>query len=181
MRAMSRLKDKYVREVRPALMKEFGIGNGLRVPRLTKIVVNMGFGVVDKDAMNAHVAELGRITGQKPIVTKARLSISNFKLRRGMSIGAKATIRGQRMYEFLDRLINAALPRIRDFRGVSEKGFDRRGNYTFGVREQTIFPEIDPNHAGPVQGMDITIVTTAQDRREGMALLKGLGMPFTRN
>jgi large subunit ribosomal protein L5 len=133
---------------------------------------------VDKDAFKVHVEELGQITGQKPVVTKAKKSISNFKLRKGMNIGAKVTLRGARMYEFLDRFMSAALPRIRDFRGLSPHGFDGRGNFTVGIREQTIFPEIDPNHAGAIQGMDITIVTTGRTDQEARELLKLMGMPF---
>ena len=175
---MARLKEKYDKEVRPKLQEALGLGNLLRVPRLEKIVVNMGMGIKDKDVLKAHTDQLALITGQKPQVTKARKSISNFKLRGGMSIGAKVTLRGARMYEFLDRLISAALPRIRDFRGLPRNSFDGRGSYTMGIREQTVFPEIDPNHAGPVQGMDITIVTTAEDDREAFELLKMLGLPF---
>ncbi len=175
---MSRLKEKYNNEVAPRLMKELGITNRLRVPRLVKIVVNMGFSVEEKDSMKGHIEELARITGQKPIVTKARKSVSNFKLRAGMPIGAKVTLRGERMYEFLDRLISAALPRIRDFRGLPRSSFDGGGNYSLGLREQTIFPEIDPNNVTSVQGMDVTIVTTARSDEETFALLKNLGLPF---
>jgi large subunit ribosomal protein L5 len=173
-----RLKEKYTKEVVPKLMKELGITNPMRVPRLVKVVVNMGIGIAEKDAMKIHVEELAKITGQKPVVTKARKSISNFKLREGMSIGAKVTLRGARMYEFMDRLISAALPRIRDFRGLPANSFDGRGNYTMGVKEQTIFPEIDPNNVTAVQGMDITVVTTAEEDREARELLRMLGMPF---
>jgi large subunit ribosomal protein L5 len=173
-----RLKEKYVKEVVPKLMKEMGIANPMRVPRLVKVVVNMGVGIAEKDAMKVHMEELAKITGQKPVMTKARKSISNFKLRAGMNIGAKVTMRGNRMYEFMDRLISAALPRIRDFRGLPADSFDGRGNYTMGVKEQIIFPEIDPNHATVVQGMDITMVTTADDDREARELLRMLGMPF---
>jgi large subunit ribosomal protein L5 len=172
------LKTKYVNEVVPKLAEKLGVQNRLRLPRLVKVVVNMGIGIADKDAFKVHVAELTAITGQKPIITKARKSISNFKLRQGMNIGAKVTLRGNRMYEFLERFISAALPRIRDFRGLSPHAFDGRGNYTIGIREQTIFPEIDPNHAGALQGMDLTIVTTARNDREAHELLKLLGMPF---
>jgi len=175
---MPKLKDKYVSEVIPKLREQLGLTNRLRLPRLVKVVVNMGIGVADKDAFKAHVGELALITGQKPIVTQARVSISNFKLREGMAIGAKVTLRGNRMYEFLDRLISGGLPRIRDFRGLRRDAFDGRGNYTLGVREQTIFPEIDPNHAGAVQGMDITIVTTGKSDDEARTLLSLLGMPF---
>jgi large subunit ribosomal protein L5 len=175
---MARLREKYVNEVIPKLAKELGQTNRLRLPRPVKVVVNMGIGVADKDALKAHLEELARITGQKPVSTRARQSISNFKLRRGMTIGAKVTLRGERMYEFLDRLISAGLPRIRDFRGLRRDAFDGRGNYTLGIREQTIFPEIDPNHAGAIQGMDITIVTTGRSDEEARALLTHLGMPF---
>jgi large subunit ribosomal protein L5 len=173
-----RLKEKYVKEVVPKLMKELGITNPMRVPRLVKVVVNMGIGIAEKDAMKIHVEELSRITGQKPVITKAKKSISNFKLREGMSIGAKVTLRGNRMYEFMDRLIAAALPRIRDFRGLPADSFDGRGNYSMGIKEQTIFPEIDPNNVSAVQGMDVTIVTGTEDDREARELLKMLGIPF---
>src|SRR3989339_553378 len=138
---MSRLQDKYKQVVVPALMKEFNIGNPMRVPRVTKVVLNMGIGIVDKDALKTRAEELAAIAGQRPVVTRARKSIANFKLREGMSIGAKVTLRGARMYEFLDRLFSVALPRIRDFRGVSRNAFDGRGNYTLGLKDQTIFPE----------------------------------------
>ncbi|MCE9614120.1 MAG: 50S ribosomal protein L5 [Lentisphaerae bacterium] len=175
---MGILKERYVTEVVPKLKKELGIENPMRVPRVQKVIVNMGIGIVDKDEFATHVTELARITGQKPIVTKARKSISNFKLREGMSIGAKVTLRGPRMYDFLERFIAAALPRIRDFRGLPPNAFDAQGNYTVGVKEQTIFPEIDPNHVGAVQGMNITIVMSSQTRDESRLLLKGLGIPF---
>ena len=177
---MPALKDKYKKDVVPRLMETLGTKNVQRVPRLVKVVVNMGFGVAEKDAMKSHTEELTMITGQKPVQNKARKSISNFKLRQGMIVGAKVTLRGNRMYEFLERLIHAALPRIRDFRGLSVNAFDGRGNYTFGVREQTIFPEIDPDKAGPSQGMDITLATTARDDKEAFELLKLLGIPFAR-
>lgn len=175
---MATLKERYEQEVVPKLRAELGIKNPMRVPRLRKVVVNMGVGIVDKDVFQNHVNELARITGQRPVVTRARKSISNFKLREGMSIGAKVSLRGARMYEFLDRLINTALPRIRDFRGVSPNAFDAQGNYTMGIKEQTIFPEIDPNHVGAVQGMNITIISDSRSRNEARLLLKGLGMPF---
>lgn len=175
---MGTLKERYVTEVVPKLKTELGIKNPMRVPRLQKVIVNMGIGIADKDEFQTHVTELGRITGQKPLVTKARKSISNFKLREGMSIGAKVTLRGPRMYEFLERFISAALPRIRDFRGLPPNAFDAQGNYTVGVKEQTIFPEIDPNHVGAVQGMNITIVMHSRSRNESRLLLKGLGIPF---
>jgi large subunit ribosomal protein L5 len=174
-----RLKEKYLADIAPRLAQTLGLPNPMRVPRLVKIVVNMGIGIVDKDQFKAHVEELAAIAGQRPVITRARKSISNFKLRRGMNIGAKVTLRGARMYEFLDRFASAALPRIRDFRGLSPRGFDGRGNYTLGIREQTIFPEIDANHAGAIQGMDITIVTTARSDTEARELLKMLGLPFS--
>jgi len=175
---MARLKESYVKTVVPKLMADLKITNPMRVPRLRKVVVNMGFGIVDKDALKARVDELTAITGQRPVVTRARKSISNFKLRAGMNIGAKVTLRGDRMYEFLDRLFSAALPRIRDFRGLPRNAFDGRGNYTMGLKEQTIFPEIDANTVTTVQGMDVTIVTRAQDDNEARELLRLLGLPF---
>ncbi len=178
---MPSLKEKYKTEVAPALKERLGLKNPMMVPRLEKVVVNMGTGIQDKDAMKSIVEDLASITGQKPVVTKARKSISNFKLREGMIVGAKVTLRHERMYEFLDRLINAAFPRIRDFRGIPEKGFDGNGNFTVGLQEQTIFPEIDPNHTGPVQGMDITIVTSAKTDAGAKALLTALGMPFAKS
>jgi large subunit ribosomal protein L5 len=172
------IKERYQKEVVPQLKTELGIANTMRVPRVRKIVVNMGIGIVDKEQFQTHVNELARVTGQRPQIRRARKSISNFKLREGMTIGAKVTLRGKRMHDFLDRLINAALPRIRDFRGLSPNAFDAQGNYTLGIREQTIFPEIDPNNVGATQGMNITIVTDSADRKEARALLKGLGMPL---
>lgn len=171
------LKEKYRSEVRPKLSESLGLKNVMQVPRLSKVAVNMGVGIVEKDALQDAVADLAAITGQQPVVVKARKSVANFKLREGQPVGVKVTLRGDRMYEFLDRLINAALPRIRDFRGVSRKSFDGRGNYSIGLNEQTVFPEIDPNKATPL-GMDITIVTTAQDDRGALALLELFGMPF---
>lgn len=177
----ARLKELYSKTVVPEMSKARGYTNALQAPRLAKIVLNMGMDAeVDRDAMKAAVEDLGRIAGQKPIVTKSTKSISNFKLREGMAIGAKVTLRGERMYEFLDRLISAALPRIRDFRGVSVRSFDGRGNYTLGVTEQTIFPEINPDQVKKVQGMDITFVTTARTDDEARELLKRLGMPFAK-
>lgn len=176
---MPTLKDKYNNEVVPRLKEQFGVTNRLGVARLVKVVVNMGIGISEKDAISSLTSDLARITGQRPVTTKARKSISNFKVRKGMIIGAKVTLRGARMYEFLDRLINAALPRIRDFRGVSTVSFDGHGNYTLGIREQTIFPEIDPNNVSITQGMDITIVTTAKKNEEARELLKLLGMQFS--
>lgn len=172
------LKKRYVNEAVPRLKKLLGVTNLLRLPRLVKVAVNMAIGIADKDVFKAHVDELAAITGQKPIIMKARKSIANFKLRKGMNIAAKVTLRGDRMYEFLDRLFNGALPRIRDFRGLSSESFDGCGNYTLGVREQAIFPEIDPDNVSVNQGMDITIVTTARNDGEARELLKLLGMPF---
>jgi large subunit ribosomal protein L5 len=175
-----RLKERYQREVLPALMSELGIGNPMRVPRLEKIVVNMGVGEAIRDGklLEAAVADLATISGQKPAVTKARKSIANFKLRAGMSIGAKVTLRGSRMWEFLDRLLSTALPRIRDFRGLNPDAFDGSGNYTIGVTEQLIFPEIDYDKVVKVRGMDITVVTTARDDDEARIMLRALGFPF---
>lgn len=175
---MATLKERYQTEVVPALKRDLGITNTMRVPRVRKVVINMGIGIADKDQFQTHVTELGKLAGQRPVVTRARKSISNFKLREGMQIGAKVTLRGARMYEFLERLISAALPRIRDFRGLPLNAFDKQGNYTVGIKEQTIFPEIDPNHVGAVQGMNITIVTDSRSRDEARMLLKGLGIPF---
>jgi len=175
---MSTLKEKYDGEIVTALKEELGYTNRMCLPRLKKVVVNMGMGIAEKDAYRAHTEELTQITGQKPAPTRARKSISNFKLREGMTIGSKVTLRGRRMYEFLDRLVNAALPRIRDFRGLPANAFDAQGNYTLGIREQTIFPEIDPNKANVVQGLDVTIVTESTDRREAKLLLEKMGFPF---
>lgn len=176
---MANLKQKYQEQVVPALIQKYGITNPMVVPKLEKIVVNMAFGIVDKDTQKSVIEDLTKITGQKPALCAARKSISNFKLREGMVIGAKVTLRGNRMYDFLDRFINIALPRIRDFRGVPNKGFDHRGNYTLGLKEQTIFPEIDlSRHGAPEQGMDITIVTTADTDEKAKELLTQLGMPF---
>ncbi len=177
---MTRLQDHYTTVVRPAMMTEFSYRNAMEVPRIEKIVVNMGVGkaVQDGKKMQAAVTDLTMITGQKPIVTKARKSIATFKLREGMNIGCKVTLRRERMYEFLDRLINIALPRVRDFRGVSANSFDGRGNYALGLKEQLVFPEIDYDKIDEVRGMDIVIVTTAKTDAEARALLKGLDMPF---
>ena len=178
---MAGLKDKYRSEVVPALAKTLGMENPMQVPRLKKIVINMGFDAsVDKDVVKAMADDLALIAGQTPIVTKARKSISNFKLREGMSVGAKVTLRGQRMYDFLERMIHAALPRIRDFRGVSPTAFDGRGNYTLGIQEQIIFPEINPDEVKRTQGMDITIVTSARTDEAARELLGMLGVPFAR-
>jgi large subunit ribosomal protein L5 len=176
-----RLKERYLSEVLPVLQQELGMSNRMAVPRLEKIVVNMGIGDAIRDAklLEAAASDLAIITGQKPAVTRARKSIAQFKLRTGMAIGAKVTLRGARMWEFLDRLLSTALPRIRDFRGLDPEAFDGSGNYTIGVTEQLIFPEIDYDKVAKVRGMDITIVTTGQDDEEGRALLRALGFPFT--
>ena len=175
-----RTKVRFRNELLPQLQQELGLGNPMQVPRLEKIVLNMGVGDAVKDArmLEASVDDLAVITGQKPVITKARRSIAGFKLREGMAIGAKVTLRGDRMWEFLDRLVSLALPRIRDFRGLDPEAFDGRGNYTLGVTEQLIFPEIDYDKVVKVRGMDITIVTTAHDDDEGRALLTALGFPF---
>ena len=176
----TRLQDSYKEKIRPVLMKEFGYTNGFQVPRLDKIVVNMGVGetVNDIKKMEAAVNELTAITGQKPLIIKSKKAIANFKLRRGLPVGCKVTLRGARMYEFLDRLITIALPRVRDFRGVSPKSFDGRGNYALGIKEQIVFPEIDYDRIDSVRGMDIIICTTAKSDQEAKALLKGFEMPF---
>jgi large subunit ribosomal protein L5 len=176
----ARLQEHYEKVVRPALIEEFSYQNRLEAPRIDKIVINMGVGEATSDSkkINIAVAELAAISGQKPVVTKARKSIATFKLREGMNIGCKVTLRRQRMYEFLDRLINIALPRVRDFRGVSPKSFDGRGNYTLGLKEQLVFPEIDYDKVEKVRGMDIVICTTAKTDAEAKALLKGFQMPF---
>ena len=175
-----RLKVRYSEEILPRLRSERGMANPMQVPRLEKIVINMGIGEAVKDArmLEAAVEDLTTITGQKPVITKARKSIAGFKLREGMSIGAKVTLRGAMMWEFLDRLISTALPRIRDFRGLDPKAFDGRGNYTIGVTEQLIFPEIDYDKVVKVRGMDITVVTTATNDDDGRALLHALGLPL---
>lgn len=177
---MANLKEKYKESVVPALTQKFGYSNPMLVPKLEKVVVNMAFGIVDKDTQKSVVDDLMKITGQKPVFCKARKSVSNFKLREGMVIGAKVTLRGARMYDFFDRLVNSALPRIRDFHGVSPRGFDGRGNYNMGLKEQTIFPEVDlSRHGAPEQGMDITVVTTAKNNEQARELMSLLGMPFT--
>ncbi len=177
---MPRMKDKYRSEVAGQLMKDLGYKNVNEVPKLEKVVLNMGLGEAIQNAkvMDAAVQELTVISGQKPVVRKARKAIANFKLREGMPIGCSVTLRGDRMYEFLDRLMSLALPRVRDFRGVSDRSFDGRGNYSLGVREQIIFPEIDLDKIDKVRGLSISIVTTAKTDAEGKALLKALGMPF---
>jgi len=177
---MSRMQEKYATEVAPALNTQFKYGSPMATPKIDKVVVNMGVGEAIGDAklLDQAVEEMATITGQRPSVTRARKSISNFKLREGMPIGCRVTLRGKRMYEFLDRLLNLALPRVRDFRGVSVKGFDGRGNYTLGVRDQLIFAEIDYNKVQKVKGMNICIVTTAATDEEARQLLAGMGMPF---
>ena len=176
----ARLKEHYLKKTIPALTKEFSYENVMAVPKIEKISVNIGLGEATQNPklMDGAVNELGLIAGQKPVVTKARKSIAAFKLRENMSIGCAVTLRGDRMYEFFDRLVNVALPRVRDFRGVSSKSFDGRGNYTLGIKDQLIFPEIDYNKVEKVKGMNISITTTAKTDAEGLALLKHLGMPF---
>ncbi|NLP37163.1 MAG: 50S ribosomal protein L5 [Firmicutes bacterium] len=177
---MARLKEKYLNEIRPALMERFQYKNIHQVPRLEKVVINMGVGEAKDNpkALDAAVNDLTLISGQRPVVTKAKKSVASFKIRDGMSIGCKVTLRGERMYEFLDKLFNVALPRVRDFRGVSPKSFDGRGNYSLGVREQLIFPEIVYDEVEKVRGMDIVIVTTAKTDEEARELLREMGMPF---
>jgi len=181
--ATPRLKARYADEIKPALISEFGFTNPMQVPGVVKVIVNMGVGEAARDAklIDGAVRDLSAITGQKPVVTKARKSIAQFKLREGMPIGAHTTLRGDRMWEFLDRLVSVALPRIRDFRGLSSKQFDGRGNYTFGLTEQSMFHEIDPDSIDRPRGMDITVVTTAKTDDEGRALLRLLGFPFKEN
>lgn len=176
----ARLKEHYKKAVISALMKEFGYRNPMAAPKVDKITINIGLGEATQNPklMDGAAGELGLIAGQKPVVTKARKSVAAFKLRTGMSIGCMVTLRGDRMYEFLDRLVNVALPRVRDFRGVSTKSFDGRGNYTLGIRDQLIFPEIDYNKVEKIKGMNISITTTAKTDAEGIALLRHLGMPF---
>jgi len=178
--AMSRMHERYQKEVLPWLQKEMGYPNRMAAPRLEKIVLNMGMGEALQNikVLDAAVAELGLITGQKAIVTRARKSIASFKLRKNMPIGACVTLRGERMYEFLDRLVNIVLPRVRDFKGLSSKSFDGRGNYTLGMRDQLVFPEVDYSRVDKVRGMNITICTTAKTDEEGRALLKQLGVPL---
>jgi large subunit ribosomal protein L5 len=176
----ARLKEKYTKEIKPALLKELGLKNTMAVPRLEKIVLNMGLGEATQNVkvMDPLMTDLGLIAGQKPVVTRAKKSIAAFKVREGMPIGAMVTLRGEKMYEFLDRLISTALPRVRDFKGVSTKSFDGRGNYTLGVRDQLIFPEIDYSRVDKLKGMNVTIVTTARDDQQARALLQHFGMPF---
>ncbi len=179
---MNRLEQKYVETVKPSLMKEFAYSSVMEAPKLEKVVINMGVGdaIANPKALDEAVEELTQIAGQKPVITKAKKSIANFKLREGMNIGCKVTLRGERMYEFLDKLFNISLPRVRDFRGVSATAFDGRGNYTLGVKEQLIFPEINFDKVSKVRGMDIVIVTSAKTNKEAYALLKELGMPFAK-
>lgn len=180
---MARLKEKYRNDIAPAIAKEFDIKNMMAIPKLEKIVINMGVGeaIGNSKILDTVVDEITAVTGQKPVITKAKKSIAAFKLREGMSIGSMVTLRGNRMYEFLDRLISVALPRVRDFRGISPKSFDGRGNYTLGIKEQLIFPEIDFNSVDKTRGMNISIVTTAENDEQGRALLKSMGMPFRQN
>ncbi|CAM3934953.1 50S ribosomal protein L5 [Mesobacillus zeae] len=177
---MNRLKEKFNKEITPALVSKFNYTSVMQVPKLDKIVINMGVGdaVANAKSLDVAVEELAQITGQKPVVTRAKKSIAGFRLREGMPIGAKVTLRGERMYEFLDKLISVSLPRVRDFRGISKKSFDGRGNYTLGVKEQLIFPEIDYDKVNKVRGMDIVIVTTANTDEEARELLTSFGMPF---
>lgn len=177
---MSRLKEKYQKEITPALMSKFNYNSVMQVPQVDKIVVNMGVGeaVSNSKALDSAIEDLTLLSGQKPVVTRAKKSIAGFRLREGMPIGAKVTLRGNRMYEFLDKLVSVSLPRVRDFRGVSKKAFDGRGNYTLGIKEQLIFPEIDYDKVSKVRGMDIVIVTTANTDEEARELLTQMGMPF---
>lgn len=177
---VSRLKERYVEEIRPTMRREFAYSNDFEVPKLDKIVVNIGLGeaIQNNRALDAAVEDLAAITGQRPIITRSKKSIAAFRLREGMAIGAKVTLRGTRMYEFFDRLTNAALPRIRDFRGVSPNSFDGRGNYTLGMREQIVFPEVEYDSIDKVRGLEVSIVTTAQTDEEGLRLLDLMGMPF---
>jgi large subunit ribosomal protein L5 len=180
---MGRLREKYKDEVVPAMIEQFGYGTVMAVPKVTKVIVNMGLGeaIADPKILDHASEEIAAITAQRPSITRAKKSISNFKLREGMAIGCRVTLRGARMYEFLDRMINLALPRVRDFRGVSAKAFDGRGNYTLGIKDQLVFPEINLSKVQKVKGMNVCIVTTARTDEEGRALLRGLGMPFRQN
>lgn len=176
-----RYREKYEKEIIPVLQEQFGFKSIMRVPKITKICLNQGlgkFGIADKKLIDAGVQEMTMIAGQKAVPTKSKKDISNFKLRKGMPIGVRVTLRGERMYEFLDRLISVSIPRIRDFRGISDKGFDGRGNYTLGIPEQIIFPEIDIDKVAKINGMDITFVTTSHNDKECLALLKAFGLPF---
>ncbi len=180
---MARLKDKYLSEVVPAMQSQFKYTSAMQIPKLEKVVLNMGVGDVKENpkAMDAAVNDMAIVTGQRPIITKAKKSVAAFKVREGMNIGCKVTLRGKKMYEFVDKLFNVALPRVRDFRGVSGNSFDGRGNYSLGVREQLIFPEIEYDKVDKVRGMDIVFVTTARTDEEAKALLKQLGMPFSQS
>ena len=180
---MARLQEQYVNEIAPALNKKFGYKSVMQIPKLDKVIINVAAGEAKENAkvIAAIVADLGQITGQKAIVCKARKSVANFKLREGMPIGAKVTLRGERMYEFVDRFFNIALPRVRDFRGINGNGFDGRGNFACGIKEQIIFPEIDFEKVDAVRGMDVCFVTTAKTDEEGKELLKALGAPFAEN
>lgn len=180
LREMPRLKRRYLEQIAPQLRDELGIDNVMRTPRLSKIVVNVGLGeaINDAKALEGAIRDLSTITGQKPRINRARKSIANFKLREGMPIGVKVTLRGDRMWEFFDRLLSVALPRVRDFRGLSPRSFDGRGNYTFGLTEQLVFPEVDYDSIDAVRGMDVTIVTTAEDDEQGRALLASYNFPF---
>lgn len=177
---MERMKELYIKEVAPALMKKFAYKSPMEIPKLDKIVINVGCGEAKENAkvIDAVVSDLSKITGQKPVVCKARKSVANFKVREGMNIGLKVTLRGKRMYDFYDKLVSIALPRVRDFRGVSDKAFDGRGNYALGLKEQLIFPEITYDQVEKIRGMDVCIVTTAQTDEEARELLRALGMPF---
>jgi len=180
---MARLKDKYKKELVPALQTKFKYSNIMQIPKLEKIVLNMGVGEVKDNpkAMDSAVSDMTLITGQRPIITKAKKSVAAFKLREGMNIGCKVTLRGERMYEFVDKLFNVAIPRVRDFRGVSNNSFDGRGNYSLGIKEQLIFPEVEYDKVDKIRGMDIAFVTTAKSDEEAKELLKLLGMPFSQN
>lgn len=175
---MANLKEKYMTELAPKLQEKLGVKNKMLIPRVQKVVLNMAFGIVEKDVQKHILDDLTKVTGQKPMLCKARKSISNFKLREGMVIGAKVTLRGVRMYDFIERLVNSALPRIRDFRGVPNRGFDGRGNYTLGLKEHTIFPEMVDTGVGADTGMDISFVTSARNNAEARELLVALGVPF---
>ncbi len=177
---MNALKEKYRKEITPALMKEFGLDNVMQVPTLKKVIVNIGMGEAldNPKSLDAASADLVKITGQRPVIIKAKKSIANFKLREGRTIGVKVTLRGEKMWALFDRLVNIALPRVRDFRGVSEKSFDGRGNYTLGLREQLIFPEIEFDEIDKIRGMELTFVTSALNDQQALSLLKHLGMPF---
>ena len=179
---MNRLLQKYNESVKPSLIKEFGYTTPMQCPKIEKVVINLGVGdaITNPKALEEAVAELTQIAGQKPVITKAKKSIANFKLREGMAIGCKVTLRGEKMYDFLDKLVNISLPRVRDFRGVSNTAFDGRGNYTLGIREQIIFPEIEYDKVSKVRGMDIVIVTTAHNNEDAKELLTELGMPFAK-